>query len=126
MEKTFEIVKGRKHYYKCPKCGDDKKLLSIYCPACYKAKYGSKRINKEYEKLLEDSLIEFVNRIEDRSGMASMYEIFVELITIYNHFCYFNEMDSLEPTDQIILMWSMIKKEKNKIETKNKQKEYLD
>ena len=107
-EVWIEEKNGKKiyYYYDCPKCGNKKNLKSSYCIPCMNDKHrgrigiaassedvylktdtvtdnnSSERTPNQYKL----DLINFVNKIEKRGGLASIYEIYVELITLYNHF----------------------------------------
>jgi hypothetical protein len=128
------------NYLQC-KCGADKNPTSAYCKACQrevnKSQIKAAKLKKEYievekmsksmctliqydnrgaVKVAKSKLIEFVDRIEKRNGWASMEEIFVEMITLFNFFgkeCY---LDTLSTGKQISSMWSFLKEKRNEYE----------
>lgn len=106
-----ERIKVGKYTYTslCPKCGsDDKRLRSKYCKSCRKD-YEKYRRSNGSEDIPIDQLIEFVKRINDRGGMASINEVFGELITLF-YSCYqsMGILDQLKPAQQIELMWKYL------------------
>ena len=94
----------------CPKCGaDDKRLRTPYCKNCSK-EYDKAHRDYKSETKSKEELIEFVDRVNNRNGMVSMNEMFVELITLF-HYYYDSRgvLDQLTPSQQIEMMWKYIK-----------------
>jgi hypothetical protein len=109
------IINKKKYYIHC-KCGVVKDNIKCsYCNHCSNLKQVER-----YERLnntsYRENLIEFVNRIEKRKGMASFYEVFVELISIFNNY-YSTKLIDLMPVDlQLEYMYIKIKEKKRQVE----------
>jgi len=67
---------------------------------------------KYYKKLLFD----FVNRIQRRNGLASLEDIFVDMITLFNYYGCNQDIDKLPTNLQLKAMWDFLKEYKNKME----------
>lgn len=124
-----------KYYYKNCRCGVEKNSLkSSYCANCQrkianisKTRSGELREFLKKEITVEKQcsggelrrnkrhLIEFVDRIESRGGYASMSEVFIELITLFNFFGRTQNIDSLSPDTQLQFMWGTIKTQYKRI-----------
>ena len=96
------------YYYLCPRCGsDDKRLRSKHCKAC-RQEY-EKTLRSNFEPRSKEQIIEFVNRINKRNGMACLSEICVELITLfYSHYQSMGILDQLKPSQQVEMMWKYL------------------
>lgn len=90
----------------CPKCGsDDKRLKTPYCKKCSRD-YGSNHRDYSSEYRSKKQLIEFVDRINRRRGMASMQEVYVEMVTLFHYFYQSRGiLDQFNPTVQLEVMW---------------------
>ena len=109
------IINKKKYYIHC-KCGVVKENVKCaYCGECQRLRDRERYADKNNVSYREN-LIEFVNRIEKRKGMASFYEVFVELISIFNHY-YSTKLIDLMPVDlQLEYMYIKIKEKKREIE----------
>lgn len=94
-------------YNECSRCGGVKKeTTSSICPTCLYNKNGNmKKIEENRERITE-----FVNRIEKRNGMASIKEVYVELITLYSKVSGMSRIDKLEPNKQLEEMYRTLKR----------------
>lgn len=91
-----------------------------YCMRCYHRIW--QRINRPYvpnhskskltnEKIIND-INDFVNKIEKRNGMASVQEIFVEMITLFYDYGLNADdkvIDTLSVNKQLEHMWNKLK-----------------
>lgn len=131
--------KRKYFYYQCPKCGADKNLKSSYCPDCQRISTKKHTIKVKKHKEIEidsevigsdfskaDStlenylnhsdiinekinLINWVNKIERRGGLASMEDIFVHMIGFYNYFGKEGVIDTLPTSKQLEIMWDFVR-----------------
>ena len=101
-EVWIEEKNGKKiyYYYDCPKCGNKKNLKSSYCIPCMN--------DKQYRSIRGIAA--------SRGGLASIYEIYVELITLYNHFGRQSSIDTFDTNKQLSIMWKVLKRKKIIIE----------
>ena len=90
------------------------KNATPYCRTCYQRIW--QRINRPSDKRVNHSNIndikEFVNRIEKRNGIASIQEIFVEMISLYNDYGTSYEdrvVDTYPVNKQLEYMWNKLK-----------------
>ena len=115
-------IEEKRYIYKVCKCGKIKeKENRPYCTVCSNDYYSaSKKIIKDRDKISDDEVLKFVNIVKDRNEFMSLEEIFVKLI------CYFDkiantelkgEIDILSTKDQLLIMWSELKKWSDKKET---------
>ena len=122
---VIEEVNGslvRKIYYpKCNKCGIQKKNIKLtYCRGCCaRRRVKSRRVLEEGK--FEDNgmkleMIQWVNKIERRGGLASIEDIFVNLITYYNEFCSRKGIDDFSVKNQIEHMWKSIRNKAKQFE----------
>lgn len=112
--RTDFVIEGGKRYYKICKCGKVKeRYKNSYCLSCSN-EYSKKQLNKNNEKFL----IEFVDRIERRGGIASMEDIFVSMITLYNYWGYNKKINALPTKIQLSIMWEFLKEKRKKIKYK--------
>ena len=103
----------------CPKCLNEKDPKKSYCPQCYRLYYKENRNIRtgqlhDPEDGTISRLVEFVDRIEGRGGMASLDELMVEMIGLFNDLCVGKGLDILPVRLQLIQMWSSLKKIRNK------------
>jgi hypothetical protein len=137
------VKENGKVYYRICKCGLTKESYKMpMCKTCDKEYQKNRRENQHnfnvyikdlvvkgsrdatisakvpgkthYPKLL----VEFVNRIERRNGIASLQDIFVDLITLFNYYGCNQDIDVLPTDSQISMMWEFIREYKNKMENK--------
>jgi len=131
----IEVIGKKKiyRYFNCPKCGIEKKPKSPYCASCQlinqKNKVGfndsdnSDKISKKGSTLLKPNgvtvddiiltkldLVNWVNKINRRNGIASMEDVFVHMITFYNYFGREGVFDILPTNEQLKLMWEFLQK----------------
>jgi hypothetical protein len=69
----------------------------------------SSLVSSNENKLMREHLIEFIPRILNRGGMASFEEIFLEMITLSNHFCLQKNYINVTADKQIANMWKELK-----------------
>ena len=122
---VMEEIKGslirRIYYPKCNKCGIEKENIKLsYCRGCC-ARRRVKLCRVLEKGKFEDNgmkleMIKWVNKIERRGGLASIEDIFVNLITYYNEFCSRKGIDDFSVKDQIEHMWKSIRKKKLQFE----------
>lgn len=55
-------------------------------------------------------LIEFIERVRQRNYQVSDYELFVELIDLFQKYISINKWDNKKPKDQLYLMWRDLEK----------------
>lgn len=126
-------IKYRKYYDTCYKCGKSKKRTThnrcndckkvYYYDVCLKCKSPKNRNKSGYcskcsyqsdkhkrpTKAQKKEIKEFVDRIRSRNGMASTYEVFVELIGFYNIIKKRSDLiDDHDLNGQIELMWQRL------------------
>ena len=137
--RTDMVKENGKTYYKICKCGSVKESYKMpMCKSCDK-EYSKKRAKSKikYEASIKDLvvrrsdksegkinykqfLISFVNKIERRNGLASLEDIFVDMITLFNYYGCNQDIDVL-PTDiQLKLMWDYLRDYKIKLENGKK------
>lgn len=111
----------KKYIYSICKCGSLKETPNRpYCKKCCSEYYkGSKKIKEVLPESLDVEVLEFIEHIESRRGMASLNEIFVDLIDYYtwlkSNGDNSTEIDILPPMDQIKIMWmDLIRWKKNR------------
>ena len=63
----------------------------------------------------DEDLIEFVDRIRRRGGLASLDDIFVKLITIHTKYYPIIGMDQLSAEKQLSKMWIGVQKKRDEI-----------
>lgn len=117
---------AKRYYYRICKCGRTKESYkSAYCIDCMRSRkrnrlkdahrpifmtdindYITNMTSKEWGSYLQ----EFITRIDSRGGMASLNEIMVDLITLYEHYYGINSIPDVSPKLQIEYMWKYIKK----------------
>lgn len=90
------------------------KNATPYCMRCYHRIW--QRINRPSMNCKNQSNIndikQFVNRIEKRNGIASIQEIFVEMISLYNDYGTSYEdrvVDTYPVNKQLEYMWNKLK-----------------
>lgn len=155
MKKRDDLIKeGGRYYYKnCNKCGSVKSSYkSSYCSECQREtakrkkdttnellqsleKTGHSRKESNDSTLFNDvvrkktfydkMLIEFIDRIERRSGIASMEDIFVTMITLYNFYGSNKSLDHLQTNLQLEMMWELLKDKKKRIENEVRIKDLV-
>ena len=118
-------------FRKCSKCRIEIPLerKSSYCEVCHNimSRYTSyvnksSLINTPQNEKMKNHLIEFVDRLRARKDMASMEEIFLEMITLNNHFVKDRESSREETAQtQIIRMWKNLQAIRDAIREKNKE-----
>lgn len=123
-------IDGRLYYTKCPRCGGDKSLRTPYCKICQKERRKEpKKIKVEGAKvkleailsdvvIKENELIQFYERLEKRDFWCSDYELYVDLITLFNFFGSGNGIDTLPPMMQLQYMWEVLKRKYKVIKSK--------
>lgn len=141
----LDIVReGDKIYYRICKCGLEKesykKPMCNFCSKEYqkfrneqrnkynvkikdlvvKGKGGDKTLDRK-KNFWSNKLIEFVNRIERRNGLASMEDIFVDMITLFNYYGCNQDIDILPTGIQLQMMWEFLRDYKKKIEKNSKK-----
>lgn len=101
-EKKMIKIDG-KYYSKTCKCGALKdNFKSKLCNKCGVEKLASRtRVTKEQS----NKLINFVEKIRRRNGLASIEDIFVEMIGIYNTYCNPSKLDYMDTNTQLSMMW---------------------
>ena len=82
----------------------------------------SRMLKEDIEFIDIDECINFTNRIERKRGFATLIECWSELLTYYEFIQHFfplhksrRFMDTLEPEDQFLLMYSYLLNFRNKI-----------
>jgi hypothetical protein len=137
--RTDIIREGDKIYYKICKCGVEKESYKMsMCRSCNrdylnernrskkkcdfeikdlvrKGKGGDKTLDRK-KNFWSNKLIEFVNRVERRNGIASMEDIFVDMITLFNYYGCNQDIDILPTGIQLQMMWEYLSDYKKKIE----------
>lgn len=111
----MENIRKKKNYkyiYSvCLKCGVDKNPnQSGWCRECSNAAARRKTQLKNEIKVSRKDIIKFVEKIERRNGLASIKDIYVDLITLHSHLRKGRELDHLEPAEQLQIMYSDLKK----------------
>ena len=148
--RTDIVVENGKKYYLTCKCGKTKESYKTsYCNACCKdyymryagCKYELKltpklvqkkpseekdytmfKLVKRKKNYYDKKLVDFVNRIERRRGWATLHEIFVEMITLFNFYGSQQMIDLLPVDSQLEYMWGVVKERKRMIDLKIKKK----
>ena len=139
--RTDIVKENGKIYYRICKCGLEKESYKMsMCRECNREYLNHRnRSKKLYDIEIKDlvrkgkdgdrtlirkknfwsnKLIDFVNRIEKRNGLASIEEIFVDMITLFNYYGCNQDIDIL-PTDlQLSMMWQYLRDKKKNIENK--------
>jgi hypothetical protein len=143
------IENGKKYYLTC-KCGKKKdSYKTSYCNECCREYYmryaGCKTeivlktklvtrkpaeekdysvftLVKRKKTFYDKQLVDFVNRIERRRGWATLHEIFVELITLFNFYGSQQVIDLLPVDAQLEYMWRIVKERKRMIDMNIKKK----
>lgn len=139
--RTDIVKENGKIYYRICKCGLEKESYKMsMCRECNREYLNHRnRSKKLYDIEIKDlvrkgkdgdrtlirkknfwsnKLIDFVNRIEKRNGLASIEEIFVDMITLFNYYGCNQDIDIL-PTDlQLSMMWEYLRDKKKNIENK--------
>ena len=134
------VRENGKIYYKVCKCGIEKESYKMpMCLKCNNTYYIEMRGRRNAKNIIVRDLVikgsnkdvtilekpgkyhrrllvEFVNKIERRNGLASLEDIFVDLITLFNYFGCNQDIDPLPTDTQLSMMWNFIKEYKNKIE----------
>lgn len=151
--KRDDLIKenGRHYYRLCNKCRETKpSYKSSYCPKCQKERsLREKKTSKDLLESLERTtnsrketndvtmfddivrkktfydkmLVDFINRIERRNGIASMEDIFVTMITLYNFYGSNKSLDHLKTDLQLQMMYELLKEKKKKVEKMRKFKD---
>lgn len=114
--RIWDEVKMRYHYIYC-KCGEVKESYkSNYCVKCQRDKYN--RINNRnladynleyiYKDDAKTRLRELIVKVEDDNGYISFKDLFIEMITLYNHYFASNGMDEMKPAKQLTTMWKRL------------------
>lgn len=147
--RTDMVKENGKVYYRICKCGVEKESYKMsMCRECNRdyLNHRNKTKRAAYDVEVKDlvrkgrggdktlvrkknfwinKLTDFVNRIEKRGGWASIEEIFVEMITLFNYYGCNQDIDVL-PTDlQLSMMWNHLKNCKKKIEKPRKVKKVI-
>lgn len=135
-----KVLIGGKICYKLCKCGEEKeKPSSPFCRPCNRKYLSERKSIKINDKLFNSNfcieedklkpsefriiLINFVNKIERRGGLASLQDVYVDLITLYNYFGINDKsINILEPAEQLSAMWQFIKERKKEIESDKQHK----
>lgn len=89
----------------------------------------SKEVLKNEERLrvlscLYIDLDNFINKVVKNNGWASIQDVFVTLITLYNRSIveynelYYRIIDTMDPKDQLEYMWNHIQKVKDALDKK--------
>lgn len=139
--RTDIVKENGKIYYRICKCGFVKESYKMsMCRECNREYLNHRnRSKKLYDIEIKDlvrkgkdgdrtlirkknfwsnKLIDFVNKIEKRNGLASIEEIFVDMITLFNYYGCNQDIDIL-PTDlQLSMMWEYLRDKKKNIENK--------
>ena len=141
--RTDMVKENGKVYYRICKCGLEKESYKCpMCNACEKEYYRKRRQNKDnYDIVIKDlvvkgkekdksidtskkryrkNLFEFVNKIERRNGLASMEDIFVDMITLFNYYVCNQDIDILPTGIQLQMMWEFLRDYKIKRENGKK------
>lgn len=109
-----KIIEDGKYYYPVCKCGVVKEnYRTSYCKTCmanYTVKIRDRR-NSVQEKINFEELNNFVERMYKQNKMASMKDLFVDLITLHNYFMRNRrDIDCMNVGLQLALMWEDIEK----------------
>jgi len=99
--------------------------VNAYCKECARVNSRftniiniSSLVKTEHNDKMLGQLHEFVERLTNRKEMASFEEIFVELITLHNHFCKDRDYKNQTADMQIPKMWRDLKSISEKIKNK--------
>lgn len=125
----------------CNKCGEQRTRYSygLRCLTCARNRHREKSISsrkglreayRTKTTILLNDIEAFIEPIDKRNGYASMNDVFVSLITLYNRTI--DEIDDrgykhpqlehLDPKDQILLMWDRIRKVRELLRTRQFEK----
>jgi hypothetical protein len=142
--RTDMVKESGKIYYKICKCGLEKESYKMpMCRSCNrdylnernrskkrydveiknlirKGKGGDKTLDRK-KNFWSNKLIEFVNKIERRNGLASIEDIFVDMITLFNYYGCNQDIDILPTEIQLQMMWEYLSDYKKKIEKNSKK-----
>lgn len=103
MKERRTIKIDGQYYSKFCKCGATKQeVKSKLCNECAQKKLSNRRIPTGDDC---SELINFVNKVNRRGGLASIEDIFVDMITIYNKYCNPSKLDTMETGTQLSMMW---------------------
>lgn len=113
---------GRKKRINCKSCNEPiEPELRVYCRAC-KKKVNRFALIRNIDVVDYQPVIEFVDRINARGGLCSLHELFVEMITLHNEYCIWNEYKNWPANQQLNKMWSDL----NIISELKKEKKFGD
>lgn len=134
--RTDSIIEGGKRYYTICKCGKEKERYKTpMCRSCNNEYLRQIRLTRDdwslikikdikdlrtpkdrtFENPYDTILIEFVDRIERRDGIASMHDIFVIMITLFNHYGHNKDIDNQPVNIQLSIMWEYLKEKRKKV-----------
>lgn len=112
-------------YKRCSRCKIEISIerKSTYCDYCHKSMMRAftytnpNALTDTFEnKKMKVHLNEFVDRLKARNEMASIEEIFVEMITLHNHFIKDTDLERERSAKyQIPIMWKNLKAVSEKI-----------
>lgn len=115
--RVWDSEKMKWHYRHC-KCGEVKESYkSNYCIKCQRDIYrrnvrSESRTDYDLELIrksdLNKRLIKLVTKVEADGGYITLNDLFVEMITLYNHYFNQNGMDNLKPAKQLTTMWKKL------------------
>lgn len=105
----MEIKERKKYIYTmCQKCGSDKKPnTSSICNSCQREYRKMKNLSNRPS--LKEDIINFIKKVESRNGFADMFEIYVEMITLFNDTQPGDNFDSHKPSIQLEKMYIYLK-----------------
>ena len=126
-KKSISLKQKYYEYDKCCKCGSSKKSSrSPYCPPCFKVKHLESKVIKNLRIKNRSLLVKFVDRIENRNGLASINEMFVELIGFHRLYGKDSDINNLPVNEQIYEMYQhlkkLVKKKRNEYDVKGNTK----
>jgi hypothetical protein len=111
------IESTKKYCYIYCRCGEIKESYkSSYCVKCQRVKYnrsvGKNRTDYKLEYITKDDararLGSLIKRVEDDNGCITLQDLFIEMITLYNHYFASNGMDEMRPGKQLTTMWKKL------------------
>lgn len=116
-------------YTKCAKCGCEKTNATStpYCKPCNREYSKNLREFKEKNENKYDKkrIVDFIEKVERRNGYVSVYELLVELITLFNTLGKGSDMyNEYEPNKQLEKMYKDLKKKVNYDKRNMQRKEY--
>lgn len=80
------------------------------CDSCFVTTYKTPyQINKSYVNMNYNDLFIFFGRMKRQKFMASLEDIFTDLITLYNKYIFLGANNTFSPTKQIEYMWGKLK-----------------